>query len=252
MHSFAVTENYAVLAEFPFVAVPVAIPLSGRPFIENYQWKPRRGTRFSVIDLATGKLRATCQGEPFFAFHHVNAYERDGDVILDLCAYDNADIVRAFYLDRLRSDQFPLPSPELRRYRLRLGGGDVTREPIPPAPLELPRIDYGRRNGRPYRYVYGAGGNSDFLNQVMKVDLEAGTSLVWSEPDTYPGEPVFVPTPGSEREDAGVLLSVVLDSAAGTSFLLVLDASDLSEIARARVPHHIPFGFHGAYFPEPR
>jgi beta,beta-carotene 9',10'-dioxygenase len=46
-----------------------------------------------------------------------------------------------------------------------------------------------------------------------------------------------------------VLLSVVLDPAAGTSFLLVLDATDLSEIARARVPHHIPFGFHGGYFP---
>jgi beta,beta-carotene 9',10'-dioxygenase len=251
MHSFAVTENYAVLVEFPFVAVPVAIPLSGRPFIENYHWKPHRGTRFSVIDLATGKLHATCQGEPFFAFHHVNAYERDGDIVLDLCAYDNADILRALYLDRLRSDQVPLPYSELRRYRLRLGGGDVTREPFPPAPIELPRIDYDRRNGRPYRYVYGAGSDSDFFNQVLKVDLETGTRSVWSEPGSYPGEPVFIPSPGSEREDAGVLLSVVLDSAIGTSFLLVLDATDLTEIARARVPHHIPFGFHGDYFPEP-
>ena len=46
-----------------------------------------------------------------------------------------------------------------------------------------------------------------------------------------------------------MLLSVVLDAAAGTSFLLALDATDLTEIARARVPHHIPFGFHGSYFP---
>lgn len=99
--------------------------------------------------------------------------------------------------------------------------------------------------------MFGAGGDSDFLNQVMKVDLETGTSSIWAEAGSYPGEPVFVPTPGSEREDAGVLLSVVLDSAVGTSFLLVLDATDLTEIARARVPHHIPFGFHGAYFSEP-
>lgn len=66
--------------------------------------------------LATGKLHATCQGEPFFAFHHVNAYERDGDVILDLCAYDNADIVRAFY--RLRPPQRP-PVPLCVRGRRR-------------------------------------------------------------------------------------------------------------------------------------
>ena len=30
--------------------------------------------------------------------------------------------------------------------------------------------------------------------------------------------------------------------------ILALDATDLSEIGRARVPHHIPFGFHGNYF----
>ena len=40
---------------------------------------------------------------------------------------------------------------------------------------------------------------------------------------------------------------VVLDASAGTSFLLVLDAGDLSELARAEAPHHIPFGFHGQF-----
>jgi carotenoid cleavage dioxygenase-like enzyme len=58
---------------------------------------------------------------------------------------------------------------------------------------------------------------------------------------------VFVARPEGEREDDGVLLSVVLDAAAGSSFLLVLDASDLSEVARAGVPHHIPFSFHGQF-----
>jgi beta,beta-carotene 9',10'-dioxygenase len=56
---------------------------------------------------------------------------------------------------------------------------------------------------------------------------------------------VFVAFPKAEREDEGVLLSVVLDATAGASFLLVLDAGNLSELARARAPHHIPFSFHG-------
>jgi hypothetical protein len=34
-------------------------------------------------------------------------------------------------------------------------------------------------------------------------------------------------------------------------FLLVLNAGDLSELARACVPHHIPFGFHGQFYPNP-
>jgi carotenoid cleavage dioxygenase-like enzyme len=251
MHSFAITERHIVLVEFPFVVTPVTIPLSGRPLIANYHWKPRLGTRFRVLDLDTGEMRVTCQGEPFFAFHHVNAYERGDEIILDLCAYDNADIIGALYLDRLRTADAHLPEPQLRRYRLPLSGGDVTREPLPDVSLELPRIDYDRRNGRPYRYAYGTGsqGDGSFPDRITKVDVQGGASTAWSEPDTYPGEPVFVRTPGTEREDAGVLLSVVLDAAAGTSFLLALDATDLTEIARARVPHHIPFGFHGSYFP---
>ena len=32
------------------------------------------------------------------------------------------------------------------------------------------------------------------------------------------------------------------------SFLLVLDAATLAEIARAETPHAIPFHFHGNYF----
>ena len=44
-------------------------------------------------------------------------------------------------------------------------------------------------------------------------------------------------------------LSVVLDTRRRRSFLLVLDARSFTEIARAEVPHHIPYGFHGELFP---
>jgi len=252
MHSFAITERYVVLVEFPLVVVPTAIPLSGRPFIENYHWRPQRGTRFRVIELETGKLRGTYEGEPFFAFHHVNAFEQGGELVIDLCAYEDAEIVRGLYLEHLRQEHPALPDPELRRYRLRLDGTSVECEPLADVGLELPRIDYGRCNGRPYRYVYGVGqrDGADFLDQLVKVDIERGESSVWSEPGTYPGEPVFVPEPDGADEDTGVLLSVVLDAAARSSFLLVLNAGDLHELARARVPHHIPFGFHGQFATE--
>lgn len=251
MHSFAITERYAVLVEFPFVAIPVAIPLSGRPFIENFRWKPGRGTRFLVVDLATGRLQGTYRGPPFFAFHHINAFERDGELVMDLCAYDDAEVVRALYLDRLRTADPDLPDPTPRRYVLPLGGGEVRGERLSDVLMELPRIDYARHNGRPYRYAYGVSSErgGDFLNQVVKLDIERREPVLWSQPGTYPGEPVFVRVPGDDREDGGVLLSIVLDPAAGASFLLVLDATDLTELARAWVPHGIPFGFHGNYFP---
>jgi len=255
MHSFALTERYAVLVAFPLVVNPLDLALSGRPFIENYKWKPELGTRVLVFDREDGDLRGFYEAEPRFSFHHVNAFERDGELTIDFAAYDDATIVDSLYLERLRSAPPPPAAlARLLRYRVDLGSGRVAEEELCDAPLELPRIDYRERNGRPYRYTYGVGapgvGDEDeFLDRLLKIDVVSGEATEWQEPGTFPGEPVFVPAPQRHGgEDEGVLLSVVLDAGAASSFLLVLDAEDLSELGRARVPHHIPFGFHGQYF----
>jgi carotenoid cleavage dioxygenase-like enzyme len=247
MHSFGLTERWIVLAEFPFVVNPLSLALSGRPYIENYRWKPELGTRFTLIDRVSGRAEATLTGDPCFAFHHVNAFERDGEVVVDLCAYEDPGIVEDLYLERLRSGA-PIRGAKLTRFRLDAGRADVQRSTLAEEDLELPRIAYGSHNERPYRYVWGNGtGDGGWLERIAKVDTESGHTLSWSEPGCYPGEPVFVAEPDGADEDAGALLSVVLDARSQRSFLLVLDAADLSELARAEVPHHIPFGFHGQF-----
>jgi beta,beta-carotene 9',10'-dioxygenase len=92
----------------------------------------------------------------------------------------------------------------------------------------------------------------NFIDNLVKLDLERNAGSSWYEDGCYPGEPVFVATPRAANEDDGVLLSVVLDAKKATSFLLILDASSFREVARAEVPHHIPFGFHGNYFTATR
>jgi beta,beta-carotene 9',10'-dioxygenase len=247
MHSFGLTERWLVLAEFPFVVNPLALALSGHPYIENYRWKPELGTRFTLVDRATGRATAGFQTDPCFAFHHVNAYDDGDEVVVDLCATPDAGIVQDLYLDRLRAGK-PVTLATLTRFRLGLADRSVRREQLADESIELPRINYGRCNERPYRYVWGNGSDSDgWLGQILKVDTTGGATRSWSQPGCYPGEPVFVARPEAEHEDDGVLLSVVLDADAGASFLLVLDAADLSELARAQAPHHIPFGFHGQF-----
>ncbi|MFW5929792.1 MAG: carotenoid oxygenase family protein, partial [Halobacteriota archaeon] len=115
--------------------------------------------------------------------------------------------------------------------------------------FELPRFDYARRAGVEYEYAYGVGRRGDgFLDALLKVDVESGEAVYWSESGCYPGEPVFVERPGSSAEDDGVVLSVVLDSRERRSFLLVLDAESMDEVGRALAPHVVPHGFHGEYF----
>jgi carotenoid cleavage dioxygenase-like enzyme len=119
--------------------------------------------------------------------------------------------------------------------------------------MELPRFDYQRFNMREeYRFVYASSLRPEqptgFYNQLVKADIQTGQSWTWSAPDCYPGEPVFVDEPARDAEDAGVILSVVLDAARAESFLLVLDAQSFTERARAKIPHPVLFGYHGEFF----
>jgi beta,beta-carotene 9',10'-dioxygenase len=248
-HSFGLTQRHAIVFEGPFVVNPLALALADRPFIENFHWEPERGTRFWVVDRERGGVAGPWVGEPLFCFHAVNAFEDGDDVVIDLLAFDDASIVPALALGRLRDGEAP-PWPELRRFRLPLSAPRaVTGEALSDVRFELPRIDYARRNGREHRFVWGmAPHDGGLFGQIVKVDIPGGEADTWHEPGSYPGEPVFVARPGGEAEDDGVLLSVVLEPERGQSSLLVLDAHDLSELARARVPHHIPFGFHGQHF----
>jgi beta,beta-carotene 9',10'-dioxygenase len=248
MHSFGLTERWLVLAEFPYVVNPLSLALGGRPYIENYRWKPELGTRFHLFDRATGERAGPFEAEPRFGFHHVNSYEEDSDVIVDVAAFADSQVVEDLYLERLRAGKRPSPN-RLERFRISPGARTVTTEALTDESMELPRINYGRCNERPYRYTWGVGISPEgsWLDRIVKADVVERRSTTWEERGSFPGEPVFVAAPDAEAEDEGVLLSVVLDGDRGGSYLLVLDARDLSELARAEVPHHIPFGFHGQF-----
>ncbi len=120
--------------------------------------------------------------------------------------------------------------------------------------------------GHPYRYLYiGAAhantGNAP-LQALLKIDLEFGERQLWSAaPRGFVSEPIFVPRPDSEKEDAGWILALVYDAADHRSDLVILDAGDFSKgamsddkslraYARLHLKHHIPYGLHGSFTSE--
>jgi beta,beta-carotene 9',10'-dioxygenase len=246
MHSFGLTERWFVLAEFPYVVNPLRLAFSGRPYIENYRWRPELGTRLHLLDRRSGEHQGPFETDSRFGFHHVNSYEDGSDVVVDICTFRDAGIVEDLYMERLRAGK-PVSKPSLERFRISPSPGTVATERLIDEPMELPRINYGRCNERPYRYAWGVGDATGWIDRIVKADVVDRRSDVWAEENCFPGEPVFVAAPDAKEEDEGVLLSVVLDGARGNSFLLVLDAATLDELARAEVPHHIPFGFHGQF-----
>ena len=178
MHSFGLTERWLVLAEFPFVVNPLRLAFGGRPYIENYRWKPELGTRMTLFDRATGEARGPFETDPFFAFHHINAYEEGDEVVIDLCAFPDAGLIEDLYMERLRAGG-SIPVPEIRRLRVDLAGRKATSETLldrrarpaadqlralqrAPLPLRLGRrrrrggLARPHRQGRPHRAQHPA------------------------------------------------------------------------------------------------
>ncbi|PRY38076.1 carotenoid oxygenase family protein [Umezawaea tangerina] len=238
LHSFAVTDRFVVLVEYPFVADPRHPLAPGRPFIANHRWRPDLGTRFIVVDQADGRIVADHRTEAFFAFHHINARDAGHRVVLDICTYANADAVNAPRPARWRGE-LPLALPT--RYEIDLLGGVLHTRRLAAQAFELPRISYRAHNGGDYRFAYGVGvpgpRGADVFDRLVKLDVQSGETSIWHEPGGHPGEPVFVPSPTARHEDDGVLLSVVLDGRDGHAGMVVLDAHSFEELARVAVPH---------------
>jgi beta,beta-carotene 9',10'-dioxygenase len=257
MHSFALTENYIILVEFPLVIKSMAAILGGKSPMHCLSWEPQRGTNFLVVDKQSGKLIARFKSEAFFAFHHINAYEQGDEILLDIAASDQPDLMYKSYLKPLRaatqSEDHPLA--EYRRYYLprqrdTRSHREIGYDRLSDHRLEMVCINHACCSSRHYRYAYAVSHNrnwSTLVGQLLKIDVYSRDEKRWFEPNTYPGEPLFVAAPHATTEDDGVILSVVLDAANQKSFLLVLDASSFKELGRAYLPHHIPLEFHGLF-----
>lgn len=257
VHSFGASENYLILAEMPMRVNPWAMffgAFTGVPFIENFHWSGE-DVKFTIVAKDSGEVTGTFHAPAFFAFHHVNAVEDgEGAIDLDIVTYPNMAIIEQTYFKALfGADGGTLPASHLVRYKVPIRGEGAL---MPPQQLAAPAFEmpalHPALQGRPYRFVYGYGfatpGN--FNDRLFKIDLKTSADDAirhWHAPGCYPSEPIFVPRPGGTEEDDGVVLSVVLDTSAGHSFLLVIDATNFTEVARAAVPHAIPYGLHGTF-----
>lgn len=254
-HSFAMSERYIIHVDFPLTAHPLRLRFGNVPYIKCYQWKPERGTRFTVLEKSSGNIIKQYETDACFAFHHINAYEVGQDIVVDMAAKPDASIIEDLYLEHLRTCQGrPVREPSrLERFILPLKNSEIRREIISQEYLEMPTIHYRAHNAQNYRYVYGIGSykdrHEDFENQLIKIDVTNGSHLIWYEEDCYPWEPLYVPRPNSKAEDDGVILSTVFNSSNDQCFLLILTANDFSELVRVAIPHIIPLGFHAQFFP---
>ena len=278
LHSLFLTENYVVLCIWnSFYTMGGASILWHKNLLDAMKFDGTQPTKWFVVDKRTanegGKgLVATYESDPMFCFHTINAFENrstDGsvDIVADLAAFDDMKVLDRFYYDNMLSDspnaaKWSDPSnnavrPTYRRYRL----GSIPSKPrkkslkaiceYKSAPTETPELPTLAPSvvTKQHRYIYGINdsGKSTFADSLIKYDVETHTVKRWSKHGHTAGEAIFIRDPQSNEEDGGVLLTVVLDGIEGKSYLLVLDAKDLTEVAKAHVDGVVGIAFHGLF-----
>jgi all-trans-8'-apo-beta-carotenal 15,15'-oxygenase len=82
---------------------------------------------------------------------------------------------------------------------------------------------------------------------LQKLDVVSGEAVHRELAPDFPGEPLFVPSPGGTDEDDGWVLTQVYRAAEHRSDLLILDARSLETVCCLPLPHHTPPGFHSTW-----
>lgn len=241
VHSFGVTPSSVVIVAHPWLVRPASLLWSNRGFAEHLRWKPELGTRFLVLDRASGATR-TFSAEALFTFHTVNTYEDGDDLVLDFLAYPDPSIVENLKVENMLDGIVGL-RPKLCRAHL-LPNGKARVETLSELGFEFPSINYRRVSGTRHRFVWGATARGDGRD-IVRIDYQNGEVRHFGVPGFVFGEPVFVPAPGAREEDEGVLLAVGSNGQA--SKLAVLDAKSLEAHALVHLDLPIPLGFHGSF-----
>lgn len=261
MHSFAVSQNYAIFFLNPIYGDLFDF-VKTMKIVSTLVWHGDQPTEVKVINLKTGEV-THLQTEPIMVFHHGNAYEDNNETIfVDLISYDDGNVVKELSLENFRDPKKRQKlkfDATLKRYHIDLKEKRILPrtfhyQPGFPTHFDFPKIN-DAYHGKHYCFLYGAAGQlgntTIAIHAIVKKDVcEKGRDLAYINTDLHMSEPVFVPRPNSKEEDDGVLLTPVLDVNARKSYLYILDAKTMNITNRAELPTIIPYNFHGSFFPE--
>jgi carotenoid cleavage dioxygenase len=253
MHDFAITKDYVIFMLAPVVFDITNVGKNGSLFA----WEPERGAKLGVMPRTGGNADVRWFDiDPCFVFHPMNAYAENGVLTLDVARYE-----QLLFMDQSASRDPGWRDKNvarLHRFTIDLAKGTVGSTPLDDGDGEFPRVDE-RLLGRKHRYGYmaltgpeGCPSGVPVWTSVRKYDLERGTMETRNfGAGNGVGEPLFVPRSHAAGEDDGYVLVLNYDQDRDASAFFVLDAKNIAgePLAEIRVPHRVPYGFHGNWVP---
>lgn len=201
-HSFGMSENYFILPESPMtinVIRAIFMNVNQSPPVEIFDWDPQGTSTFILVKRDTGEIHPIRYDSRAFAcLHHINAYEEDDQLIVDMCVSEGT-VYSKLYLEAIEKDSANVPPSDPIRFVLPLkmpenvedgenlvtlkGTGcrafkvseklmRVTEERLSEKRMDMPQINYAF-NAKPYRYFYSVQVDEDNLSftRLYKVTI---------------------------------------------------------------------------------
>ena len=254
MHDFTVTRNHSIFLDLPAIFDMEMAMQGGMPI----RWSDDYASRFGVMPRAGSDVDVKWfDVNPCYVFHTLNSYEDGDEIVVNGCRL--REIWRDSSEIAVNDAPDPADSPMMWEWRLNMKTGTVSESQIDDRGSEFPKLPdslVGLQNRYGYCLSMGDGGISGVSEggATVKYDLaNGGTSELHNFPKShFPGEPSFVPAEGAKNEDDGYLMTYVYAGDTDTSYLAILDASNIASdpLAEIHVPKRVPTGFHGTWIAD--
>ena len=254
MHDFTVTRNHSIFLDLPAIFDMEMAMQGGMPI----RWSDDYASRFGVMPRAGSDADVKWfDVNPCYVFHTLNSYEDGDEIVVNGCRL--REIWRDSSEIAVNDAPDPADSPMMWEWRLNMKTGTVSESQIDDRGSEFPKLPdslVGLQNRYGYCLSMGDGGISGVSEggATVKYDLaNGGTSELHNFPKShFPGEPSFVPAEGAKNEDDGYLMTYVYAGDTDTSYLAILDASNIASdpLAEIHVPKRVPTGFHGTWIAD--
>ena len=248
MHDFAVSRNHSIFMDLPMIFDMEVAMSGGMPI----RWSDDYPARFGVMPREGADADVQWFDiDPCYVFHTLNAYDEGDEVVLHACRIrelwrENSDIGTG--------DTDAANLPMMWEWRLNRATGKVSERQIDDRASEFPRVPDAKA-GFESQYGYTMSQTPDgAAGEIFKYDFgnDASRSIHTFPVGHTPGEPVFVPAEGATNEDDGYLMTYVHAEDTDTSYLVILDATDLAAapVAEVHLPTRVPTGFHGSWIAD--
>ena len=252
VHDFIVTAEHVIFPIFPLI-IDFNLVAKG---MSPIAWESNRLSQIGGMPRnGTVKDIKWLEDDPCFVFHPMNAYTDGDKIIADMMQFEEAPLFP--HLDGSIPDNKKAEA-RLNRWEIDLtsNSGSIKKDYLDEHIGEFPRLDE-RFSMSNYRYGIYASNHGDSpkgisFNSVTRYDYETGNKefFTLSEFDAV-GEPIFVPKSSDAEEGVGYVIALAYLGKENRSDLMIFDAENISSgpMAKAMLPHRIPYGFHGNWRP---